>query len=400
MSNGHAVYAPSAAYRNLNCLGAIALVRKEELRLAKEGKTKEPSEYSKEGTVAHDWIEKCLMVDEFELDEQVKALDLCLDQEMKMHIRNYLGFLAQLRKNFSATFSAIEVHSEYKVKYDDELWGTADYVIIGHHKDGKRVEAVLVDFKYGRGVEVDAEENEQLTCYALCLEQQHGVKFDKVHAFIYQPRTPGKEFTRWTMDRAYLNTQNKLIAANKKQCLQIVQTDTGHLHTNAGEWCRFCIAKNSCPSFLDNINSTALKVLDTAPPVVEVATLTMEQKLAIFARRKVITQLIKEVSSELHDMALQGHEVPGHKLVYGRKSRKWAGDVLSVGTALKQLGCKDPYKLSLVGIGEVEKEIGKGKIDSLTCYTEPSVQLVPVTDKREAITSGLENLQEIAFSEE
>lgn len=392
--HAHAIYAPSSAYRNLNCLGAISMCEKAEKKRIAEGRKKKESIYASEGTEAHKWIDLALNADDPEA-----VLKACKDQEMAGYVKQYLAFNDELTINFSKVFPSIETLTECRVVYDKELWGTLDRALIG--KTPKRKEAVIADFKYGRGVEVDAEENEQLTCYALCLEKMRKLRFDKVHAFVYQPRTPGDPFSRWTMTREYLDTQEKRIVDNKRQCLQILKDDVGEQHTNAGEWCRFCEAKTICPSFLADADNNALQVINGTPEIViDVPGLTMDQKLAIFTRRKVITRVLDEVAAELHDRAVAGEDIPGYKLVKGKQVRQWsADDAYITGEALKKLGVTEPYAApKVIGIGAVEKLIGKGKIADLTCLTTASVQLVPLDDKRDAIKLGMEDMSEIDFS--
>ena len=384
----HAIYAPSAAYRNLNCLGAIAMCDKAEKKRIKEGTKKKESEFAAEGTKAHEWIG-------YALEQGEGILSNLDDRDMADHIRNYLAFVKGIDSNFKKVFPKMEVFNEYRVRFDDDLWGTADKINKGVKT--ARKELIICDFKYGRGVEVEAEDNEQLTCYAMCAEKEFKTKFDRVHFFIYQPRTPGKEFSRWTIERKDLDESTAKISENKKKCLQILADDTGQQNTCAGEWCRFCDAKLICKSHLGYINDSALAVLDTAPPLIEVEALSLKQKIAIFNRRKVIKQLIEAVASDLHDMALRGEEIPGMKMVHGQQRRQWNDEPGNIGPQLNKLGVKDPYKLGLIGIGDVEKEIGKGKLANLTCLTKANVQLVPLDDKREAIDSGFNGLEEIEF---
>lgn len=395
MSNGHALYAPSATYRNLSCLGSLALIKK----LGAKGK---PSVYAEEGTLAHDWINKALTA-----AHGLKKFDYekIPDEEMRTHVQNYVSFIGDLNKQFRKVHKGVEHYIEQVVKYDNDFWGTVDYALTGFHKLTNEPVCLICDFKYGRGVEVEAEENEQLISYAICLQNSLDVVCSATHFFVYQPRTPGKEFTRWSVKKEQLVPACSQIIQNKKKVLSILKNfeDTGVINPQnlkAGDHCRFCPAKTNCPCYIEDLNSTQLKILDNVPeiPVPDVAILTLEQKVAIFTRRKMFTDLIKSIGSDLLELASK-EGVPGLKIVEGMRRRKWK-DEEGIGNKLASIGVNDPYKRVLIGIGEVEKQIGKGKIDDLTELSKPSYQLVPESDKRQEVKQiGLEDLGEIEFTE-
>ena len=66
--------------------------------------------------------------------------------------------------------------------------------------------------------------------------------------------------------------------------------------------------------------------------------------------------------------------------------RRWAGDPGVVAASLSKLGMPDPWARKLKTITEVEKQIGKNKIDHVTAKTKPSLKVVEFGDKRAAVT--------------
>lgn len=66
----------------------------------------------------------------------------------------------------------------------EESFGTADGIIIAGN------ELQIHDLKYGKGVRIDAEQNEQLQLYALGALEQFSMLYDfeTVRLFIHQPR--------------------------------------------------------------------------------------------------------------------------------------------------------------------------------------------------------------------
>lgn len=392
----HAIYSPSSAYRNMHCKGAIALCKVHGV----VGKT---SAHSEQGDVAHDFNKQALTT-----IHSMREYDFNLipDKEMREHVINYCSFIGEINKQFRKSHSGVVHYIEQKVKYDDDFWGTADYVLTGFNKKTHLSEAIICDFKYGKGVVVDAEENEQLLSYAICLQHTLGTLFDKVHCFIFQPRTPGKEFTRWSVTQEVLSAATKELVKNKEECLAIMNTalavQAEPTDLVVGEWCRFCPGKQHrvCKAFMADANSTRLKILSTVPEIPKVESLTLEQKVEIFKRRKVLKSIIDDVCEDLIQIATKGTPIPDHKIVEGQRRRSWIKDVKKVAVELKKLGVDKPVKESIIGIGEVEKQIGEGKISELVTLSPLKYQLVPVDDKRAPIqVVGIDDLPEITFTE-
>ena len=86
-----------------------------------------------------------------------------------------------------------------------------------------------------------------------------------------------------------------------------------------------------------------------------------------------------------------GKAWPGFKVVEGRSIRKYTdeADVVQAATAA---GYKDIYKKTLIGIGEMEKLMGKEQFRSILgqYVTKPhgKLTLVPESDRREAVTAS------------
>ena len=95
-----------------------------------------------------------------------------------------------------------------------------------------------------------------------------------------------------------------------------------------------------------------------------IATVPLETLIKIQEKKKLIEHYLSSIERYLMVKLERGEEVPGYKLVKSRARRTWKKDVEGVGKELIELGVEDPYKKSIIGIGEVERVVGKGKIDS------------------------------------
>lgn len=374
----HAPCSPSSTKRILNCPGSPAM----KLRAEKELPPPKPSPYAEEGLLAASIVDKILKAPKKRED----ILITVKDDEMRHHIDVYLDWLDTLTQSFQEKHAPVKVFSEFRVRYNDDIWGTLDFALAG------KKEAVICDLKYGAGVEIDLSTDTQLLTYAVCLEKTLNVKFNKVHLFIYQPRIPGDDFQRVKVTREEIDAFEKRLTTGWKQSLKIIDTwkETGDVPADTlkrdDDWCRFCLAKTLCPAFLEHIRTDALAVLENEKPIPTLAALSVPQMIEIYQKKKVIEQFLKDVAGQLTYMAEQGIDVPGYKLVEGQKRRSWIDDEEKVAEELRARGVEHPYETKLIGITKVEREIGKGKIGDLTQYSTPKKELVPNDDERERLT--------------
>ena len=99
----------------------------------------------------------------------------------------------------------------------------------------------ICDYKHGKGVEVNAEQNPQMMLYALgALEIFDGIyDIDAVRMTIFQPRKSNISIFEMSKD-ALLEWANTELARKA----QLAYEGQGEFH--CGEWCRFCKAKVEC----------------------------------------------------------------------------------------------------------------------------------------------------------
>ncbi|EDC5746108.1 DUF2800 domain-containing protein, partial [Salmonella enterica subsp. enterica serovar Sandiego] len=123
----------------------------------------------------------------------------------------------------------------------EESFGTADGVIIAGN------ELQIHDLKYGKGVRVDAEQNEQLQLYALGALEQFSMLYDfeTVRLFIHQPRL--NHVSEWALtveelqafgERAQEAAANVIVMFNIADC-EGVETLPLENFTPGEKQCRF-----------------------------------------------------------------------------------------------------------------------------------------------------------------
>ena len=115
----------------------------------------------------------------------------------------------------------------------------------------------------------------------------------------------------------------------------------------------------------------------------------------IYPKLDELIRWAKDIKEYALLSALDGKTVPGYKVVLGREVRKWKADAEP---ELQELVPeKHLYKKTMVGIGAIEKILGK-KHPIFGCITEKppgKPVLVPVTDKREEYNEAKQDFKEI-----
>lgn len=128
------------------------------------------------------------------------------------------------------------------------MFGTLDFFATGYDLLSIPF-GVIVDFKYGRGVAVKAgEENWQLAYYACMLKQNSKLPLSRVRTVICQPRAEVK-VTACEFTAAGLEQKRQALMAGATEAIYQAAGREPDLH--AGEHCRFCPAKNTCPSYVE-----------------------------------------------------------------------------------------------------------------------------------------------------
>ena len=251
-------------------------------------------------------------------------------------------------------------------------FGTGDCIIIADDK------LHIVDFKYGMGILIQAEENPQMKLYALGALELYDALYDikDVSMTIFQPRR--ENVSTWTISVEQLRewAENEL-----KPKAQMAYNGEGEYLP--GEWCNFCRAAIKCRARAEE--KLRLAQLEfRMPPLL--ADAEIEEILT------VLPDLVKwanDITAYATDAAVShGKEWRGFKIVEGRSVRKYR-DEEKVAEAAQEAGYTDIYRKTLITLTEMQKLMGKKKFDevlgSLICKPPGKPTLVPVTDKRPAI---------------
>lgn len=367
----HAILSASGAHRWMNCTPSARL----ELEFDDNS-----GEAAAEGTAAHALSEhKLRKALKMRSKKPVSPYD---SDEMDNYTDGYVEFvlevIEQAKKICSDPLILIEQRLDFS-KYVPEGFGTGDCLIIA---DGT---LHIIDFKYGQGVLVSAEDNPQMKLYALgALDLFDGIyDIEMVSMTIYQPHRENVSTSTVSKENLYQWAEEVL-----KPKAELAFNGDGNYYP--GEWCQFCRAAVKCRARAEA--KMKLATFEFALPPL----LSDEEIADILSSIGDLTNWANEIIAYATDAAVNhGKKWTGFKVVEGRSNHKYK-DEEAVAEAAKNAGYRDIYKQSLITITEMEKLMDKSKFNEilgeLVMKPPGKPTLVPVSDKRpEMNTSSAKN---------
>ena len=386
----HALLSASGSERWLNCTPSARMEEKIE---------DTESVFAQEGTAAHHLVEVLNRVafNPGELSEKQYKLQLnevknspYYNAEMDEHAKAFNSFIAEeltaAKKIDKNAFIDFEVRLDYS-KYVPEGFGTGDVIIIADDT------LQIIDFKYGKGVFVEAEENSQMLLYALgaILEYSMVYPIDNIKMIIYQPRldniSTNSIKTKDLMEWAESTLKEKALLAYD-----------GAGDFIPGDHCRFCKIKATCRALAEH--NLKLQAYEYKDPNL----LSLEEIGDIIKIADRLKSWTEDIKSYALDQALAGQKIPGFKVVEGRSNRGYLDEPM-IAKILKKNKFKvtDIFERKLIGITKMEKLLGKQTFDSLlsdyVVKPDGKPTLVPITDKRPEFISAEIDFKDIDLTQ-
>lgn len=391
----HAKLSPSSAHRWMECPGSVRL---------SEGIERGSSVFADEGTAAHELAAHCLthgfdasrFTGQFiDIDAHTPATRFLpadngsdrvfeADDEMVESVQIYLDYA----RNLVEPGDEIDVEYRFDLQHIAEgMFGTGDCVI---YKPGTG-DLIVADFKYGRGVAVEPEQNPQLLLYGLGAVKRHGNRpLRNVTLTIIQPRCahPSGSIREWLTDSVDLMEHDVDIRE------AAARTEAPDAPLIAGDWCKFCPAAAICETNRDKVREIA--GLQFAAEGSDPAAMTAEVLAEALSDVEIVESWAKNVRRYAHDQALSGNPPPGWKLVEKRAIRKWKSESEAAQWLVNKGVVEDdifervmhsPAQMERLVPGK-NKEARAAALSIVVTKQSSGAVLVPVSDKRPPISSG------------
>ena len=368
-SRSHARLNASSSHRWMMCPPSVKL---------SEQFADKPSPYAEEGTFLHELCELKLhrylgdMVPELIEEQYAEHRDNDFySDEAESVTDEYVAFCIETIEAVRLSCPDPLIMVEHRLDYSEyvpEGFGTGDLVIVA---DGV---IEVIDFKGGRGVRVDANRNSQLMLYGLGALLEFDPLYDihTVRMTIVQPRLSNTSTYEITADDLIRWAETEV-----RPKAMLAYEGAGEFC--AGEWCRFCKARYTCRKRSEY--HMRLAEHDFRQPDL----LSDEEIADILPVADSLNSWVQDLLAYATQAAVNGKSWPGYKLVAGRTVRKYTSEA-EVIKAATEAGYTDIYKTTLLGVGDLEKRMGRKRfgevLGKFIIKPAGAPTLVPETDSR------------------
>jgi len=396
-AGGHALFGGSTASRWLRCPASV--------RLARAASPNPVSPQMLRGTHAHALLEYCVChpqesPDKF-LGRSLIAEARPFDKEDIDAVKVAVAWVDDMQATRPGCKVFPERYMALDTGFGGDVGGTADVIIV----DKKNHELLVMDYKHGAGVFVDAG-TPQLQLYAAAAMRDPFIvkprtRIDSVKAVVIQPRcnwggkgvTRERDYTKQQMDDFVDSVAYAVALAGQED----VPPKPGD------EQCRWCPALKNCEEgrawknalkvgadvpfagrevTAQSVERWLIEAKTAASSVAEGSAITVSAKelgrlLTLWRQGEALGKKIEELALQ---RALDGEDIPGYGLVPTRPVKKWL-DEAAAEISLAKLGVL-PWTKKLLTVGEALKAVPVGQehfLDPLIVAVSSGHKLIDLT---------------------
>ena len=342
----------STAKRVMNCPGSVALVDKMP--------PKPSSDHADRGTLLHNAMPLIL-----EGARPASVIGMTYERQVltqQLFDEKIVPALVALDKIDPDKQMEMAVESE--VNFADLLpgvFGSAD--VLG--RIGNR--GIVLDWKFGDGVIVEAQENEQMMFYAAAAMLTEGTEWvfngvEEVELIIVQP----PEVRRW------VTTPARIRQFERELILAVTLSKAPDAPVEMGDWCKWCPAKPICPAQTGAVARALQSKIDA---------LDISDQMAALPQLKEWIASVEELALQLLE---EQKEIPGYKLVAKRATRKWVDEV-QCRLKLSEMGVNLEDVSELKSPAQVEKVLKSKLPDDMIVSVSTGNTIAPESDPRQAV---------------
>jgi hypothetical protein len=351
------------------------------------------SAYAREGTAAHELAAMVLedpsstanhyVGKKIAFDDHGEEVVWPITKEMADYVDDYVSFVRE-----RAVGKILHVECKLSIGHitgEDGATGTSDVVIIDREQEAIEV----IDLKYGMGVRVDAENNEQMQFYALGALYEYELisDFSWVTMVIHQPRL--NHVSEWNIPVDQL----RRFEDEARRAADKVRWEEPTFNPSEKQ-CRFCKAKATCSALRAEVTDIvfgAATIDEFVPQTVDSQSGDNYLPVAM-SKVGLVEDWCKAVRAEVERRLLAGQTVDGYKLVEGRKGNRAWSDESAVEQLFKsfRLRQEEMYDFKLISATKAEKLLKENpkrwaKAEQLITRSDGKPSVAPATDKRPAM---------------
>jgi len=311
--SNHAPVSPSRLSRIIDCPGSFRLTQKYDQNKS--------SSYAAEGTRLHLATELTLRGHMKEpgwplcnLTVRADIVSPPLDKEQVSAVEDCLEYLQTIYRTVDEPILFLEERVDLK-QFDSILYecsGTCDIVIEG------KTELHVIDWKFGKGIQVFAQNNDQCYAYAAGAVGSPKVldKYKLIHVHVVQPRLEHYDVVELTPEELNFWLDSRVIPG-------VGRAYEKHAPFNPSTTsCRWCPAKIGCRARFNAVNQTAADVFAAHAKLPDMA-VSDEELSSLLVKGEELDRYIKDIRTYVQRTLESGEQFPGFKMVHGRSLRQW-----------------------------------------------------------------------------